>query len=207
MKTRHLLVLSLIAILATGCMTISPSGSYTLNRGRTLRGDLIMTSGEATLETGSRVTGNVIMTSGMQTGLLTQTYQVDGDIIYSSAKSINLGPNSVVGGDIKGTSGDVYLSEGAQVDGEIKGDHTFTLGAGFFAKVFGLLCGVPLALIGSIIFLLSSRRKKVVESGPAQNPGALDIPVKLKQLKQMQAEGLISEEDYEAKKADILKDL
>ena len=203
MKPRHLFVLSLIAILATGCMTISPSGDYTLRSGRTLRGDLIMTSGEATLEEGSRVTGNVIMTSGR----LNVDGQVDGDILYSSAKSINLGPNSVVGGNIKGTSGDVYLSEGAQVDGEIRSDHTFSLGAGFFAKAFGLLCGVPLALIGSVVFLLSARRKKVVDSGPAQDPGARDIPARLKQLKQMRAEGLISEADYEAKKADILKDM
>ena len=33
---------------------------------------------------------------------------------------------------------------------------------------------------------------------------ARDIPTKLKQLKQMKDEGLISEEDYEAKKADLL---
>jgi len=184
-------------------MTVSTSGEYTLHSGRTLRGDLIITSGETTLEEGSRVTGNVIMTSGT----LNVDGQVDGDIIYSSAKSVNLGPNSIVGGDIKGTSGEVYRSEGARVDGEISGDHTFTLGTGFFAKAFGLLCGIPLAIIGAMVYLFSFRRKKVVETGSVENPGARDIPAKLKQLKQMQAEGLISEEDYNSKKADILRDL
>jgi len=204
MKIRHLLILSLIAFLSAGCMTISTNGDYTLNSGRTLRGDLIMTSGETTLEEGSRITGDVIMTSGT----LNVDGQVDGNIFYSSAKSINLGSHSVVGGDIKGTSGDVYRSEGARVDGEISGDHTFTLDAGFFARIFALLCGIPLALIGGLVYLFSFRRKK--GNGINTEPtdfGTLDVPAKLKQLKQMKEEGLISEADYEAKKTDILKDL
>lgn len=204
MKTRHYLILTLIAILSTGCMTISTNGDYTLNSGRTLRGDLIMTSGAATIEEGSRVTGNVFMTSGT----LNVDGQVDGDIIYSSAKNINLGPDSVVGGDIKGTSGNVHRSDGAQVGGEISSDHTFTVGAGFFFKAFGFLCGIPLVLIGLLVYGLTGRRQKKSETGPnVVDATPRDIPGTLKQLKQMQEEGLISEEDYEAKKADILRDL
>ncbi len=204
MKTHHLLILSLIAILSTGCMTISTNGDYTLHSGRTLRGDLIMTSGAATLEKGSHVTGNVFMTSGT----LNVDGQIDGDIIYSSAKSISLGPDSVVGGDIKGTSGNVYRSEGAQVGGEISNNHTFTVGAGFLFKVIGLLCGVPLVLIGLLVYWMTNRRQKKSETGPeVVDATPRDIPRTLKQLKQMQEEGLISEEDYEAKKADILRDL
>jgi len=201
MKIHQKIIIPLIALFATGCMTISTNGEYTLQRDRTLRGDLIITSGEATLEEGSRVTGNIFMSSGT----LNIDGEVDGDIVYSSAKSINLGPKSVVGGDIKGSSGDVYRSEGAQVDGEINGDHTFTLGVGFFSRVFGLLCGVPLALVGSVVYLITNRRKKVTEASdrPAHF-GAQDIPAKLKQLKQMRDDGLINDAEFEAKKADLL---
>jgi len=204
MKIQTKLLIPLLALFVTGCMTISTNGEYTLQNGRTLRGDLIMTSGETTLEEGSRVTGNVIMTSGT----LNVDGQVDGDIIYSSAKSINLGPRSVVGGDIKGTSGDVYRMEGSQIGGEIIGDHAFTLSSDFFAKVFGLLCGVPLALIGSVVYLFSNRRKKVAEAGgKLADFGTPDIPAKLKQLKQMRDDGLINDDDFEAKKVDVLKEL
>ena len=204
MKIHTKLIIPLLALFVSGCMTISTNGDYTLHSGRTLSGDLIMTSGETTLEEGSRVTGNVIMTSGT----LNVYGQVDGDIVYSSAKSINLGPKSVVGGDIKGTSGDINRAEGAQVEGEISSDHTFTLGAGFFAKVFGLLCGVPLALVGSVVYLFANRRKKVTETDAKPvNSGTRDVPTKLKQLKQMHEDGLITDDDFEAKKADILRDL
>jgi len=195
------MIILLIALFATGCMTISTNGDYTLQSGQTLRGDLIITSGEATVEEGSRVTGDIFMSSGT----LNIDGEVEGDIVYSSAKSINLGSKSVVGGDIKGSSGDVYRSEGAQVDGKISGDNTFTLGVGFFAKMFGILCGIPLALIGSVVYLITNRRRNATETNakPADSE-AHDIPTKLKQLKQMKDDGLISEEDYEAKKADLL---
>lgn len=201
MKIHQKIIIPLIALFATGCMTISTNGEYTLQGNRTLRGDLIITSGEATVEEGSRVTGNIFMSSGT----LNIDGEVDGDIVYSSAKSINLGPKSIVGGDIKGTSGKVNRSEGARVDGEISGDHTFTLGVGFFSKMFGLLCGIPLALIGSVVYLITNRRRNANETSTKPTDSeARDIPTKLKQLKQMKDDGLISEEDYEAKKANLL---
>lgn len=204
MKIQTKLIIPILALFVTGCMTISTNGDYTLHSGRTLKGDLIMTSGETTLEEGSRVTGNVIMTSGT----LNVDGKVDGDIIYSSAKSINLGPRSVVGGDIKGTSGDVYRAKGSQVGGEIGNDQTFTLGADFFTRVFGFLCGVPLALIGSVVYLFSNRRRNTAgTSAKSVDSGTRDIPAKLKQLKQMHEDGLINNDDFEAKKADVLKAL
>lgn len=204
MKTYLMIFLPLIALFSTGCITVSTSGEYILGSDRTLTGDLIITSGEATLEEGSRVTGNIFMTSGT----LNVDGEVDGDIMYSSAKSINLGPNSVVVGDIKGTSGNIYQANGSQVEGEISTDHAITLGAGFFTKVFGLLCGIPLVFVGSVVYLLSNRRKNRTET--STNPVVsvtVDIPEKLKQLKKLHEEGLISNEDYETKKAALLEDL
>jgi len=203
MKTPQKLIVLLVALLTTGCMTVSTNGEYTLTSGRTLHGDFIMTSGEATLEEGSRVTGNVIMTSGT----LNVDGQVDGDILFSSAKSINLGPSSVVAGDIRGTSGDVFQAEGAQVGGAISENQAFTLGVGFFAKVLGLVCGIPLALMVSAVYFMRRRR---MPSGPTThlvNSNSDDPAAKLKQLKQMLDEGLISESDYESKKSDLLSRL
>jgi len=204
MKTYPIIFLALTAILMTGCMTISTNGSYRLEEGETLRGNLFMTSGETTLEEGSRVTGSVIMTSGT----LNVGGSVDGDILYSSAKSINLEPGSYVGGDIKGTSGDVIRAEGAQVEGVISRGQSMTLGTAFFSKAIGILCGIPLIIIGSIVFLITNHRNHAGQaiSQPAA-PRTADVSGKLKQLKKMHEEGLINGQDYEAKKADLLAKL
>lgn len=205
MKIYQLLIMFvLIAVLSTGCMTVSTSGKYTLQNDRMLRGDLIITSGEATLEEDSRVTGNVIMTSGR----LYVEGEIDGNILYASTEGINLGPNSVVDGDIIGTSGDVFRADGSWVGGQVSTDDTFTLGAEFFAKAFGFLCGIPVAIGGSIIYLISSRRNQQAIANPHADAAApRDISGKLMQLKEMQEEGLISAEDYEVKKAAVLADL
>jgi len=201
MKTYQMIIFLGIALLMTGCMTLSPSGEYTLDSGKTLHGDFIMTSGEATIEEGSRVTGDVVMTSGV----LNIDGQVDGDILFTSAESINLGPNSVVGGNIKGTSGDIFRADGSQVGGEITKNQAITFSGGFFAKVLGLLCGLPIVLILSIVYWLSGRRKKHHDvSYQPVNSKNEDPASTLKQLKQMMEDGLISEVDYETKKADIL---
>ena len=201
MKAYQMIIFLTIALLMTGCMTLSPSGEYSLDSGKTLHGDLIMTSGEAILEDGSRVTGDVIMTSGV----LNVDGQVDGDILFTSAESINLGPNSVVGGNIKGTAGDIFRAEGSQVGGEITKNQAFTFSDGFFAKVLGLLCGLPVVLILSVIYWLSGRRKKHSDfSHLSVNSKNDNIASTLKQLKQMLEDGLIREVDYEVKKADIL---
>lgn len=201
MKTYRMIIFLAFALLMSGCMTLSPSGDYTLDSGKTLHGDFIMTSGEATLKEGSRVTGDVIMTSGV----LNIDGQVDGDILFTSAESINLGPNSVVGGNIKGTSGDIFRAEGAQVDGEIMDNQAVTFSSAFFAKALGLLCGLPIVLIGSVAYWLMGRRKKQSDfSHLSVNSKNDTITSTLKQLKQMLEDGLIREVDYEAKKADIL---
>ena len=201
MKTYQMIIFLSIALLMTGCMTLSPSGDYTLASGKTLHGDFIMTSGEATIEEGSRIIGDVILTSGV----LNVDGQVDGDILFTSAESINLGPNSIVGGNIKGTSGDIFRADGSQVGGEIIKNQAITFSGGFFAKVLGLLCGLPIVLILSLAYWLSGRQKKQSESSHQSMNSKDDDPTSaLKQLKQMMQDGLISEVDYEAKKADIL---
>ena len=201
---KSVFVLILFAVLSSGCMTISTSGEYTLPNDQTLNGNLVITSGEATLEEGSRVTGNVYMTSGT----LNVEGEVDGDIVFTSARKINLGSNSVVNGDIKGTSGNVVQAKGSQVGGKITNNMAFTLGTGFFSQAFGLLCGIPLILIGVAVIVLSNRRNRGAETGSAVSGSEAHRPAeRLKQLKQMQVEGLINTDEYNAKKAAILGEM
>ena len=63
-RTLPLILLVLFSLLVSGCTTVSTSGDYTLERGQTLSGNLVLSSGNAILEEDTRVTGNVIMTSG-----------------------------------------------------------------------------------------------------------------------------------------------
>jgi cytoskeletal protein CcmA (bactofilin family) len=204
MKRVYLIFFLLMMTLAApGCATVSTSGDYTLQQGKTLRGNLVVTSGNATLEQASRVTGDVIMTSGN----LQANGEVDGNILLTSG-NVSLGPQAVVKGNITATSGNVSQAEGAQVRGEISSNQSaVTIGGAFFARLFGLLCCAPLLLIGGLIFLLAVllRRKPTAVSadqGPVEATSE-----KLKNLKQMFDEGLITEAEYEAKKAEILADM
>lgn len=194
------MILVLVALLVSGCATISTSGDYTLESGKTVRGDLVITSGNAWLEEDSRVTGNVFMTSGR----LYVDGEVEGDIFLTSG-NVDLGSNAVVHGDVKGTSGSVRRAPGARVDGEVStGISGFSIGFSFFARFIFLLCVLPVLVMVAIILLIISlvRRRP---AAPARPPTAPDEPAqKLKQLKQMLEDGLITEDEYEAKKAEIL---
>ena len=206
-NTKYLLkvFMILLALLVSGCATVSTSGGYNLKSGETVRGHLIITSGVANLENDSRVTGNVYMTSGE----LNADGEIDGDIVFTSG-NVNLGSDAVVGDDIKGTSGNFRMEEGARVEGRISGNQsTFTMGAGFFARVLGKIYLLPIVLVGGLIFLviLLRRIRSAAPTPAVQEPGLAasnDPGQALKQLKKMQEEGLITKEDYEAKKADIL---
>ena len=198
-----LFFLGLFSLLVVGCTTVSTSGNYTLNSGETLRGNLVITSGNATLEEDSRVTGDVLITSGN----LDVDGEIDGNVIMSSG-NISLGPDAVIHGDIRTTSGNVDQADGAQVEGQISTNQsTFSFGSGFIASLIGFLCLLPLVLIGGLVLLmvvLVRRRPTAVPEKPTAPEPATE---KLKQLKQMLDEGLITEKEYEAKKSEILADM
>ncbi len=203
------MILVLMVFAATACTTVSTSGSYTLESGQTQRGNLIITSGTADLEEGSRVTGNVLMTSGV----LNAEGEIGGDILFSSG-DVNLGPKAAVGGDIRGTSGKVNQEDGARVDGRIQPNQsTFTIGGGIFSSIFAFLCGLPLILLGLLLVLFSILRNKPpskTKTAETQvNPSipAAGTTTKLQELKQLLDQGLISEDDYEAKKTEILSQM
>ena len=198
-------VLVLIAGLVTACGTVSTSGDYTLESGQTVSGDLIITSGNATLEEGSRVTGNVFMTSGD----LYADGEVGGDILLTSG-DVQLGPSANIHGDIKGTSGDVRRADGARVGGQVSTSQSrFSVGFPLFARFLLLCCLLPLAALALIIILvIASRRRRPAPAAPVQPSAAADAPSqKLRQLKVLPDDGLITEEEYEAKRAEILANM
>jgi cytoskeletal protein CcmA (bactofilin family) len=205
-RSIRLVLLVLIAGLLTACATLSTSGDYRLASGQTVRGDLVLTSGNATLEEGSRVTGNVFMTSGN----LYADGEVEGDIILTSGV-VELGPNAVVHGDIRGTSGSVRRADGAQVRGQISTNlSSFNIGFPFFARFLLLCCVLPLAaLLLIIILVIASARRRPAPKAPVQPPPAeaADPSQRLRQLEALLDEGLITQEEYEAKRAEILAEM
>ncbi|UCC53636.1 MAG: polymer-forming cytoskeletal protein [Anaerolineaceae bacterium] len=198
-------IILIVTLFAVGCTTVSTSGDYKLESGQTVQGNLVITSGNALLEEGSLVTGDVLMTSGN----LHADGKIRGDIVLTSG-NVSLGPEAVVHGNIYGTSGNVDQAEGAEVRGQISTNQsTFRIGGGFFASLLGCICGLPLLLIGGLILLVALiRRGRNGSSQPtpaAQSPSPPDDSAqKLKQLKALLDQDLITEAEYEAKKAEIL---
>lgn len=204
MKRRHaLIILILFALLTTGCVArVVTSGSYTLRSGETLRGDLLVFSGMARLEEDSRVTGSVIMTSGtldVNTGA-----QIDGNVVMTSG-DIYLEPRAIVHGDVIGTSGRVHQMEGARIEGQVStGVSSFSLNGGFIAELIGIYCILPVLVIVAIFFILISFWRRPPVATEKEPVRLADPTQKLKQLQEMMDQGLITESDYETKKAEIL---
>jgi hypothetical protein len=89
-------------------------GTYTLNTGQTLSGNLVVFGGLATLEKGSVVNGDVALTGG--------SLNVSGEIkgsITSVGGSINLSDTAVVDGDINTVGGTLNRTSQTVIKGNI----------------------------------------------------------------------------------------
>lgn len=216
---RTIIFLLLGAFMLTGCMSASFSGNYVVQAGDTLRGNLFVTSGSVMLEEGSRVTGTIILTSGaLHIG---PDAEVGGDVVLTSG-ALYMAEGSVVEGDVILSSNDIQVQQdpGSTIEGVI----TYNIApfaVTFIAKGIVLFCVLPLVLLVVLILLLgmllgrSSRKRAPAGVAPASTIAAPPAPApapavpedaqaRLQQLKSMLDQGLISEADYEAKKADIL---
>jgi hypothetical protein len=201
------IVIILAALLLSSCTSASFSGNYVLKEGKTMRGNLFVTSGSVTMQENSRVTGTIMLTSG----------------------ELRIGKNAQVGGDVVLTSGDVYMAEGSVIHGDlilsssdigvhqapgstIEGNTTTDIAPfaiSLATKGFLLYCVLPIALLIALILGLGTwlGRQSKKRSEAAQAPTAVvseDAKTKLENLKKMLDEGLISKDDYETKKAEIL---
>ena len=200
-------ILLLGAFLLTGCMSTSFSGNYVVNSGQTLRGNLFVTEGLVTLEENSRVTGTIMMTSGdLRIG---KNAQVGGNVALTSG-SLSMADGAVVHGDVILASEDiqVHQSPGAKVEGKIT-TNIAPFAISVVAKGLLLYCVLPIALLIAVILLLgmwlgrASKKRAQAVQAPAP-VAAEDSQQKLATLKSMLDQGLITQTDYEAKKADIL---
>jgi hypothetical protein len=89
-------------------------GTYTLQTGQTLTGDLVVIGGSGTTQPGSHVVGGVALIGGM----LDISGEVDEDI-FALGGIVTLGPTAVVHGDVITIGAIVNRSELAQVEGQV----------------------------------------------------------------------------------------
>jgi len=202
-----IIVIAIAALLLSGCMSASFSGNYVLKEGKTLRGNLFVTSGSVTMQENSRVTGTIMLTSGeLHMGKNTQ---VGGDVVLTSG-DVYMADGSIIHGDLILSSSDigVHQAPGATVEGNTTTDIA-PFAIGMVTKGFLLYCVLPIVLLIVIFLVLgtwlgrqSKKRGQVVK--PSEPAGSEDAKKKLEDLKKMLDEDLISKDDYEKKKAEIL---
>ncbi len=217
---KHKLTLSILllaALLLSGCMSASFEGNYVVQPGDTLRGNLFVTSGSVLLQEDSRVTGTIILTSGaLHIG---PNAEVGGDVVLTSG-ALYMAEGAVVHGDVILSSEEIQVQQdpGSTIEGVIT-YNIVPFATTFIAKGIFLFCVLPIVLLVALILLLgmwlgrSSKRKTQVVEAQAPAPvgapvaattAAEDTQTKLQQVKSLLDQGLITESDYEAKKADIL---
>jgi uncharacterized membrane protein len=196
-------------LLLSGCVATSFSGSYVVPAGQTLRGDLVATSGSVTLEEGSRVTGTIFLTSGLLR--LAENSHVGKDVVVTSG-DVQMADGATIGGDIVLSSQDIGVKRdpGARVGGTITSNiATYVVSA--VTQRLVLYCVVPAVLLVALVFGLgavlgrSSRRNRASVTPAVDTAG--EPEKKLMKLKAMLDQGLITEEDYTAKKRTILDEV
>jgi len=159
--------------------------------------------------------------------------EVGGDVVLTSG-ALYMAEGAVVKGDVILASDDIQVQQdpGSTIEGVIT-YNIVPFATTFIAKGIFLFCVLPIALLVALILLLgmwlgrsSKKKAEVVEAQapvPAQDAvqnvaqvaapvaepmtapvTAEDAQTRLQQLKSMLDQGLITESDYEAKKAEIL---
>ena len=90
-------------------------GTFTLESGEVLDGDLVIFGGSVDIEQGSTVQGDVLLFGGNADVNGT----IDGDLALLGG-SVDLGPSAVVTGDVVTLGGNVDQAEGAVVEGDFR---------------------------------------------------------------------------------------
>ncbi len=96
-------------------------GTYRLESGDVLDGDLAIIGGAAYLEEESRVTGSVLVLGGN----LDVYGQIDGDVIILGGNT-NLGPAALIRGDVATLGGNLNAND-AQIEGEVISGSDFVI--------------------------------------------------------------------------------
>ncbi|RJP53712.1 MAG: hypothetical protein C4583_04055 [Anaerolineaceae bacterium] len=99
-------------------------GSYTLESGNTLSGDLVVFGGKVTIEEDATVKGSIVIFGGNITldGTMTQ------DLVLIGAAG-SMGEKAVIEGDLVMVGGSMSRAEGARIEGEIRDETTIEIPA------------------------------------------------------------------------------
>jgi hypothetical protein len=95
-------------------------GSFTLESGDVLNGDLVIFGGSADLEQGSIVDGDVLLFGGN----VEVNGEIKGDLALLGGNA-DLGPSAVITGDVVTLGGNVDRAEGAVVEGQLRSAEGF----------------------------------------------------------------------------------
>jgi hypothetical protein len=123
--TKFMLILFLVVLAGTAFPGIAlakglqddkvvTGGSFSLENGQTLDGNLLILGGTASLMQGSRVNGNVVMFGGS----LSIDGEVDGSVL-SIGGPTSLGETAVVNGDLSIMAAPLSRAAGARVTGQV----------------------------------------------------------------------------------------
>jgi hypothetical protein len=95
-------------------------GSFTLEQGETLDGDLLVLGGNVTLEVESRVSGDVVVLGGN----VTSNGTIDGNVTIVGG-NVRLKSNALVRGDVRTVGGSLSRSEGSRIEGQNFSENDF----------------------------------------------------------------------------------
>jgi cytoskeletal protein CcmA (bactofilin family) len=104
--------------------------SFTLQKGETLKGDLLVFGGTATLEEGAIVNGDVVLFGGT----LDVKGEVRGDVVVTGG-SVTVASTAHVYGDLTTVGASLARADGAQVDGQISNTATSWVSTGETGKL------------------------------------------------------------------------
>ncbi len=90
------------------------AGTYTLESGETLNGDLVVIGGAATIQEEAVVAGNIVLMGGS----LVVNGEINGDVLVMGG-SVILGDTAILHGDLTTMGASLIRADGAVVDGEI----------------------------------------------------------------------------------------
>lgn len=97
-------------------------GSFTLESGDVLDGDLVIFGGTVELEKGSLVEGNVLLLGGSAT----VEGEVQGDLVLLGG-SADLGPAALIGGNAITLGGNLDQAEGSEIGGDVVSADEFSV--------------------------------------------------------------------------------
>ena len=89
-------------------------GSYTLESGETLDGDVVVFGGTVMIEDGAEVNGSLVVFGGT----LTINGQVNGDVVLLGGAAM-LGEASLINGDLSLVGATLNRADGAQINGDV----------------------------------------------------------------------------------------